>query len=69
MTLADGTYKLVPELESEQRKTQINLTEVIKDPNKSSKEPETSFTQEGRSWSITPTFKLMQLLFVYGIVH
>ena len=32
-TLADGTYELVPESESEQREAQVNLTEATKDPN------------------------------------
>jgi hypothetical protein len=59
----------VPESESEQREAQVNLTEVIKDPNHSSEEPKASFAQEGKPRSITPTFKLMQLLFIYGIVH
>jgi hypothetical protein len=66
---ADGTYKLVPEFESEQREAQVNLTEVDEDLNKSLKEPPTSFSQESKPWSITPTFKLMQLLFIYGIMH
>ena len=42
-TLADGTYELVPESESEQREGQVNLTEVFEDPNKSSEEPKASF--------------------------
>jgi hypothetical protein len=42
-TLADGTYELVPEFESEQRKAQVNLTEVAEDPNQSSEERPTSF--------------------------
>jgi hypothetical protein len=32
-TLVDRTYDLVPESESEQRKAQVNLTEVTGDPN------------------------------------
>jgi hypothetical protein len=52
----------VPESESEQREAQVNLNEVAKDPNQSSEAPTTSFAQEGKPWSITPTFKLMQLL-------
>ena len=32
-TLADGTYELVPESESEQREAQVNLTEATEDPN------------------------------------
>ena len=42
-TLADGTYELVPESESEQREAQVNLTEVFEDPNQSSKEPKANF--------------------------
>jgi len=38
-TLADGTYELVPESESEQREAQANLTEAAEDPNQSSEEP------------------------------
>jgi hypothetical protein len=52
-----------------QRKAQVNLTEVAEDSNHSLEEPTTSFVQEGKPRSITPTFKLMQLLFIYGIVH
>jgi hypothetical protein len=59
----------VPESESEQREAQVNLTEVAEDPNQSSEEPRLVFAQEGKPPSITPTFKLMQLLFIYGIVH
>jgi hypothetical protein len=57
------------ESESEQRKAQVNLTEVLEDPNQSLEEPKASFAQEGKPWSITPIFKLMQLLLIYGIVH
>jgi hypothetical protein len=67
--LTDGTYELVPESESEQHEAQVNLSEVAEDPNQSSKVPPTSFSQEGKPRSITPTFKLMQLLVIYGIVH
>ena len=37
--LADGTYELVPESESEQREAQVNLTEATEDLNPSSEEP------------------------------
>jgi hypothetical protein len=47
-TLADGTYNLVPESESEQCVAQVNLTEVAEDPNQSLEEPPTSFAQEGK---------------------
>jgi hypothetical protein len=69
MTLANRADELVPESESEQREAQINLTEVAEDPSQSLEVPPTSFSQEGKLRSITPTFKLMQLLFIYGIVH
>jgi hypothetical protein len=32
-------------------------------------EPKANFAQEGKPQSITPIFKLMQLLLIYGIVH
>jgi hypothetical protein len=62
MTLTDETYELVPQPEREQRTARINLTEVIKDPNQSLEEPTASFAQEGKPWSITPTFKLMHMV-------
>ena len=43
-TLADGTYELVPESESEQREAQANLTEAAEDPNQSSVEPKANFS-------------------------
>jgi hypothetical protein len=64
-TLADGTYELVPESESEQREAQVNLTEVAEDPNRSSEEPPTSFAQEGKPRCMILVFQLMQLLFLF----
>jgi hypothetical protein len=61
--------ELVPEPEREKREARINLTEVIKYPNQSLEEPKASFAQEGKPRSITPIFKLKQLLLIYGIVH
>jgi hypothetical protein len=58
----------VPESESEQHEAQINLNEVAEELNQSSEAPTTSFAQEGKPRSLTPTFKLMQLLFIYGIM-
>jgi hypothetical protein len=55
-TLADGTYELVLESESEQREAQVNLIEFIKDLNQSSEEPKASIAQEGKPRSITPIF-------------
>jgi len=43
-TLADSTYELVPESESEQREAQVNLTEATEDPNQISEEPKASYT-------------------------
>jgi hypothetical protein len=56
MTLADGTYELAPESESEQREAQVNLAEVAEDLNQSSEVPTASFAQEGKPQSITPIF-------------
>ena len=55
-TLADGTYELVPESESEQREAQVNLTEVAEDLNQSSEEPKDSSAQEGKPWSMSYLF-------------
>ena len=52
-TLADGTYELVPESESEQREAQVNLTEATEDPNLISEEPRTSYAQEGKPRSMS----------------
>ena len=59
MTLADWTYKLVPESESEQHEAQVNLTKATEDLNQSSKEPRASFVQEGKPQSIILYFQLM----------
>ena len=63
-TLADGTYELVPESESEQREAQANLTEIVEDPNQSSEEPKASFAQDGKPRSMSFYFKFMQLTIV-----
>jgi hypothetical protein len=67
MTVADRNYELVPESESEQREAQVNLMKVAEDPNQYSVVPKTSFNQKAKPWSITPTFKLMQL-YLYMIL-
>jgi hypothetical protein len=67
ITLADGTYELVPQSESEQCETQVNLTEVAEDSNQSSEEPPTSFSQEGKPRSINPMF--LNLCNFYLYVH
>jgi hypothetical protein len=64
-TLADGTYNLVPETESEQREAQLNLTEVAEDPNQRSEELSTSFAQEGKPWCMILVFQFMQLVYLF----
>ena len=63
-TLADGTYELVPESESEQREAQVNLTKATEDPNPISEEPRTSYAQEGKPRCMSYYFKFMQLIIV-----
>ena len=63
-TLADGTYELVPESESEQREAQVNLTEAAQDPNPISEEPRSSYAQEGKPRSMSYYFKFMQFIIV-----
>ena len=63
-TLADGTYELVPESESEQREAQVNLTEATEDPNSNPEEPKTSYAQKGKPRSMSYYFKFMQLIIV-----
>ena len=63
-TLADGTYELVPESESEQREAQVNLTEVTEDPNPISEEPRTNYAQKGKPRSMSYYFKFMQFIIV-----
>ena len=55
-TLADGTYELVPESESERREAQVNLTEIAEDLNQSSEEPNASSAQEGKPRSMSRLF-------------
>ena len=55
-TLADGTYELVPESESEQREAQVNLTEITEDLNQSSEEAKASSAQEGKPRSMSYLF-------------
>jgi hypothetical protein len=68
MTLADGTYELVPQSESEQCETQVNLTEVAEDSNQSSKAPTASFAQEGKPRSITPIFLNLCNFYLYMVL-
>ena len=60
--LADGTYELVPESESEQREAQVNLIEVAEDLNQSSEESKASFAKEGKPGACHIYFKFMQLI-------
>jgi len=46
----------VPENEEGNLEAQVNLTQVIEDPNQSSEEPKASFAQEGKTRSIIPYF-------------
>ena len=55
-TLANGTYELVPESESDQREAQVNAVEVAEDPNQSSEEPNASLAQEGKPRSMSYLF-------------
>ena len=55
-TLADGTYELVPESESEQREAQVNLSEIAEDLNQCSEEPKASSAQEGKPRSMSYLF-------------
>jgi hypothetical protein len=57
-TLADGTYNLVPESESEQQEAQVNLIAVAEDPDQRLEEAPTSFTQEGKPRCMIAVFKL-----------
>ena len=59
--LADGTYELVPESESEQREAQVNLTEISEDLNQSSEELKASSAQEASLGACPTYFKFMQL--------
>ena len=68
-TLADGTYKLVPESESEQREAQVNLTETIENPNQVLEEPKASYAQEGKPRSMTYYFQLYATYCFYILVH
>ena len=64
-TLADGTYELVPESESDQREAQVNAVEVAEDLNQSSEEPKASAAQEGKPRACPIYFKFMQLFIIH----
>jgi len=61
-TLADGTYVLVPESESDQREAKANLTEIVEDL-------KASYCQEGKSWSITYYVQIYATYYSYLLVH
>ena len=63
-TLANGTYELVPESESDQREAQVNAVEVAEDLNQSSKETKASAAQEGKPRECPIYFKFMQLIII-----
>jgi hypothetical protein len=52
----------VPEPESEQREAQIDLTEVVEDPNQSSEEPKASNAQERQTLEHNPYFQYYAIL-------
>ena len=68
-TLADGTYELVPESESELREAQVNLTKAIEGPNQSSEEPKADYAQEGKPRSMTYLFAIYAIYCSYLLVH
>ena len=68
-TLANGTYELVPESESEQREAQVNFIEVAEDTNQVSEEPKASYAQEGKPWSMNHYFQLYATYCFYILVH
>ena len=70
-TLADSTYELVPESESEQREAQVNLTEITEDLNQSSEEPKASSAQEGKPRSMSRLYFLIYATYCYSylLVH
>ena len=68
-TLADETYELVPESESEQHEAQVNLTETTEDPNQVSEEPKADYSQEGKPRNMTYYFQLYATYCFYILVH
>ena len=67
--LADGTYELVPESESEQCESQVNSTDATEDPNQVSEEPKPSYAQEGKPRSMTYYFQYYATYCFYILVH
>ena len=67
-TLADGTYELVPESESEQREAQVNLTKATEDSNQSSEGPKANYAQEDKPRSITLILTYATFIDIYKFV-
>jgi hypothetical protein len=69
MTLADGTYELIPEPDEGISKTQVNVAEDLSEaPNQSSEDTDIidlSLTTEGKPWCITQYFKLCTYIVIY----
>ena len=65
--LADGTYELIFEFESEQREAQVNLTEVVEDPNQNSEESKTSFAWEGKPEHEPYCFQLYAIFLIFRL--
>ena len=63
-TLPDGMYELVPEPESEQRETQVNLIELTEDLNQSSEEPKASSAQEGKPRSMSNLIQIYATAYI-----
>jgi hypothetical protein len=51
--LPDGNYELVPESEGELAEGELNVVEVQQDPNQSSEDLTSDFSNEGKPRSIT----------------
>ena len=57
------------EFESEQHEAQVNLTEVVEDPNQSSGEPKASYAQEDKPRSMTYYFQIYATYCFYILVN
>ena len=68
-TLADGTYELVPESESEQREAQVNLTKAVEAPNQGSEEFQANYAPKGKPRSMTYLFAIYTIYCSYLLVH
>ena len=61
-TLADGTYELMPESESDRHEAKANLTEIGEDP-------KASYGQEGKPRSIIYYIQIYATYYSYLFVH